>query len=666
MGHSKKLEYTALVGLVLQLVFTGTCLIIWQQNKSRAAEAEMYQLAIGVFVWFVVLVHGRQRRLAVEEQEEMARLKERRLSEEIFEETELDSMRASSGLRVLERYLVPLFTMVMSGLLIYFAWQIASKAWGVAAPAVTRPSAVAIAAIFIAFPGFLIGRYAAGLAQSEGFGLLRAAGGYVLGNVIGLILIAISMAMLYFKVAWAEVAVTFIIPVIMALVGVELVLNLILDIYRPRVPGLERRPPYDSRILALFAEPQGVFKTVATTLDYQFGFKVSDTWFYHFMEKAILPLLLVQVASLWLLTTIVVVNPDEVVFVEVFSKPYLTAQDRAKGLHATVLEPGFHWKLPWPIGMARHVPAYEVQSIEVGKVYTAAGLAARQKRASMDDEVLWKEIHILASEGEETSFLVPSTVNVGLQGAPGPSVEGSQAAEAAAKSTQTPEVNLARLLAHIHYRVKQKPDGTIDEQSAFTYTFRQADIRRHMEELSYRALCRIAASEDFLRWVAQDRAATAVRLKGMVQEAVDHENLGLEVVFAGIPAVHPPVDTATAYENVVKSMETKEAVIYIGETDAAKMVEGAKADSVEQVSQAAGAAVGLVKNAEATKNQFLVQADAYMRAPLVYQFRSYFDTIQEVLRGQKLYVLPRTSDEVDIIDMKETFTQQLIKMSPEE
>ena len=81
-----------------------------------------------------------------------------------------------------------------------------SGAWGKAAPAVPRPlvSMVAIAAIFIAFPGFLIGRYAAGLAQSEGFGLLRAAGGYVLGNVIGLILIAIALSHLLDQAALLE------------------------------------------------------------------------------------------------------------------------------------------------------------------------------------------------------------------------------------------------------------------------------------------------------------------------------------------------------------------------------------------------------------------------------------------------------------------------------
>jgi regulator of protease activity HflC (stomatin/prohibitin superfamily) len=659
MGHSKKLEYTALIGLVLQLLFAGTFMIVASQSRSRAAEAEMWQLVIGALVWFVVLVHGRQRRLAADEQEEMARLKESRLSEEIFQETELDAMRASSGLRVLERYLVPLFTLVLSGLLLFFGWRIASSAWGVPAPAVTRPSMVAIAAIFVAFPGFLIGRYSAGLAQSEGFGLLRAAGGYVLGNVIGLILIAISMALLYFDVSWAEVAVTFIIPVIMALVGVELVLNLILDIYRPRVPGRERRPPYDSRILGLFAEPQGVLKTVAATLDYQFGFKVSDTWFYHFMEKAILPLLLVEVVSLWLLTMIVVVNPNEVAFVEVFSEPYLTQADNARGLYATVLEPGFHWKWPWPFAVARHVPAYEIQSIAVGKIYKDEAAAAKDAGLSdVDDVSLWKESHIRPGvAGEEASFLVPSTARVSAESIPVVGVEG------AAKAAAAPEVNLARLLAHVQYRVKQKPDGTIDEQSAFTYTFRQTDIQRHMEELSYRALCRIAASQDFLRWIAQDRAAVVARLRDMIQEGADREKLGLEVVFVGMTAVHPPMEAATAYEGVVKAMEDKESLIYQGQTESERTIQDAKAQEKEIVNSAM-AVSAVLRTAEASKNQFLVQLDAYMRSPLVYEYRAYFDTLETVLQGQRLYVAPSTTNEVDIIDMTVTYTQELLKLNP--
>ncbi len=130
----------------------------------------------------------------------------------------------------------------------------------------------------------------------------------------------------------------------------------------------------------------------------------------------------------------------------------------------------------------------------------------------------------------------------------------------------------------------------VDPQAAFTYSFRQSDIRRHMKEFSYRELSRIAASQDFLRWMAQDRKATSERLKAMIQQAVDREGLGLEVTFVGIPAVHPPSPTASAYERVVAMMERKEALAYQGETEADKVVQQAAAESATMVDAARGAA----------------------------------------------------------------------------
>ncbi len=293
--------------------------------------------------------------------------------------------------------------------------------------------------------------------------------------------------------------------------------------------------------------------------------------------------------------------------------------------------------------------------------------------------ILWKETHVAATEGEEVSFLVPSNTSGeapsnGAASAPGPAAGAAAEtpapetgiAEVPAEGTQqeAPEVNLARLLAYVDYRVRLLPDGRVDPQAAFTYSFRQSDIRRHMKELSYRALSRIAASQDFLRWIAQDRKATSERLKTMIQQAVDREGLGLEVTFVGIPAVHPPAPTAMGYERVVAMMERKEALRYEGETQADKVLQQAAADSATMVNAATGAAVRLTMNTEASKDQFLKQLDAYQRAPLVYMFRTYFDAIEKVLQGQKVYLLPETKDEVIIIDSKEKLTPELLKLNP--
>jgi regulator of protease activity HflC (stomatin/prohibitin superfamily) len=660
---------------MLQGVFLLVCWILSTQSGSAAVTAEMWHLMPGVLVWAVVWVHGRQRRLAREEREELEHLKQTRLSEEIFEETELDTMRASSSLLVLEKYFVPVITILLSGSLLFFTYRMTMSTLGVEELTVQQPLTVAVGMVMIGFVGFLIGKYAAGLAESREFALLRASGGYLLGNVIACVLIAVAMGLYHFGMTWGHAVVAWVIPAMMGLVGIELVLNLILDIYRPRVPGQERRPPYDSRLLGLFAEPGGVLKTVASTLDYQFGFKVSETWFYHFMERAIVPLLLIQLFALWLLSAVVVVDPSEAAFIETFGKPIVHPADTGKGLEASVFEPGFHLKWPWPISVARTVPAYTVQSIELGKVRETQERKPWQfdptiRISEEEDVILWRERHIDPNEGYEVSFVVPSSeLEEGDEpGEPQPVEQPATAPEVAPAPVgeHAPEVNLARLKGILHFRLKTKEDGTVDEDAAFTYCYRQHDLEEHVEKLAYRALCRIAATQDFLRWIAQDRGETVGRFRRMVQEAADEAGLGIEVVYAGIPSVHPPAKTGGAFEGVVTALEQRESYVLQGEVADARMVEGAKADAQESLHQARGYRVRLVQNAEAERDQFTKRLEAYHKSPLVYMFRSYFDTIENTLSNQFLYVVPVTEQEVNIIDLQERLRPQLLELDTAE
>lgn len=672
MASPRKLEYTALLGLMLQGVFLLVCWILSTQSGSAAVTAEMWHLMPGVLVWAVVWVHGRQRRLAREEREELERLRQTRLSEEIFEETELDTMRASSSLLVLEKYFVPVITIILSGLLLFFTYRMTMSTLGTEELTVRQPLTVAVGMVMIGFVGFLIGKYAAGLAESREFALLRASGGYLLGNVIACVLIAVAMGLYHFGMTWGHAIVAWVIPAMMGLVGIELVLNLILDIYRPRVPGQERRPPYDSRLLGLFAEPGGVLKTVASTLDYQFGFKVSETWFYHFMERAIVPLLLIQLFSLWLLSAVVVVDPSEAAFIETLGKPMVRPADAGKGLEASVFEPGFHLKWPWPISVARTVPAYAVQSLELGRVREAQErkpweVDPRVTTSSDDELILWRERHIDPEEGYEISFVVPSS-ELEEGEAPG-AVEPAEEADAPPGepvAARAPEVNLARLKGVLHFRLKRKEDGTVDEDAAFTYCYRQRQLEDHLQKLGYRALCRIAASQDFLRWIAQDRGPTVDRFRRLVQEAADEAGLGVEVIYAGIPSVHPPANTAGAYEGVVTALQQHESLVLQGEVEESRLVEDALASAREAVHTARGYAARLVQNAVAEQAQFVKRLEAYRKSERVYLFRSYFDSIEAALSQQSVYVVPVSEHEVNIIDLQERLRPQLLELDTAE
>src|SRR5207237_10307150 len=86
---------------------------------------------------------------------------------------------------------------------------------------------------------------------------------------------------------------------LLGLVAIETLVNLVLEMYRPRVKGKVERPLYESRLVGLLGQPEGLITTAAQALDYQFGFKVSETWFYRlFVERALVWLRLLQLGLL--------------------------------------------------------------------------------------------------------------------------------------------------------------------------------------------------------------------------------------------------------------------------------------------------------------------------------------------------------------------------------
>ena len=136
----------------------------------------------------------------------------------------------------------------------------------------------------------------------------------------------------------------------------EMLVTLLLEIYRPRVKGRVARPLYDSRLVGLLAQPESLFTTAAQTLDYQFGFKVSETWFFQLLKKNLPALLLAQLAVLVLSTCVVFVDAGEQAVLEHFGKPVAT------------LDAGAHFKLPWPVEKIYRYRTEQIQTFVVGYV----------------------------------------------------------------------------------------------------------------------------------------------------------------------------------------------------------------------------------------------------------------------------------------------------------
>src|SRR5262249_50741269 len=125
---------------------------------------------------------------------------------------------------------------------------------------------------------FVIGKYSTNLARLEGRRLLRPGAGYALLSAYLCLIVTVSIAAVELRYPRVDLYVARGLSVVLLVIGLETVITLIFELYRPRVKGKVERPVYESRLVSLLGQPEGLITTMGQTLDYQFGFKVSETW----------------------------------------------------------------------------------------------------------------------------------------------------------------------------------------------------------------------------------------------------------------------------------------------------------------------------------------------------------------------------------------------------
>ena len=70
------------------------------------------------------------------------------------------------------------------------------------------------------------------------------------------------------------------IPIFMFAVAAEIVINFVLNLYRPRLHGESPRPAFDSKTLSMFASPDSLVRSINEAINYQFGFDITSSWGY--------------------------------------------------------------------------------------------------------------------------------------------------------------------------------------------------------------------------------------------------------------------------------------------------------------------------------------------------------------------------------------------------
>ena len=604
-----------LLNLLLLLAVGAAGLALARMAQSFAVQVALVFVALGAWVtlagWFQTRLEERERL----EKMEFDELAKSPASSALFN-AEGESLPARHAREQFERWFIPALTILLFLGEAAGAWLLWSRlAKATVAPLQQPVLTMSVFALFFLVL-FLLGKYSARVAQLENQRLLRpGAAGVMLASYLCFAVTA-TLVMVEIGFPRVDLYVARALCLLLGVVAVETLFSLVLEIYRPRVKGRPARLLYESRLVGLLGQPDSLISTAAHALDYQFGFKVSDTWFYKFLERALAWLLLAQLGVLLLSTTFVFIEAGEQALLERFGNPVAGR---------TVLDPGLHFKLPWPIDQVRRFHTEQVQTFTIGVV--------PDKEREKEKTVLWTVSHYK----EEFNLLVASR---------DPEVNTNHPT-----GKKSPPVNLLSVSIPVQFQITNLSDWAYHNESPDEL----------LEIIATREVVRHLVGVDLNDIMSRGRAAAAQALRERIQAAADERVLGAKIIFVGLQDIHPPVAVAGAYEKVVGARQEREAKILAAEAYRTRTNSLAGAAAFTKLREAEADAQRQEVSAFARAALFTNQIPAFLAAPSVYSTRAYLQTFARASAGSRKYVLATTNtSDVILINLEDKVRADLL------
>jgi|GEM_PF-420898 len=608
----RHIKTKGLVNLAILLVVTLGAFAAAHYSGSVAGLTATALLGLG---FLVALISFFQMGLELREREERLELDElarKTPGSALFKETDAERFPARRALQQFEKYFSPALAVLLLLLQAGGVWGLWNWTARASEGPLTRPFVCMALFGLLAVILFFRGVYSASTARIERQRLMRPGAGYLLLGSAACVAVVVALGIDGYNAPQEAEAHEFQkagfyiargMLVVLGLIGVENLITLVLEIYRPRTPGQEQRLMYESRLVGLLCQPGGLFSTIAQVLDYQFGFKVSEKRFYQFLERNLAWIILAQLGLLLFSSCFVVIEPGEQAILERFGR---LVPNRA------LLEPGIHIKWFWPIDKVYRHRTERIQSVVVG--------AAHEEEEDEHEHGLGVMQWTVAHKKGELLLLVASRPDAG---------ETNESGQA--------EMAVPASLVSVHIPVQFQITNLL--QWATNYS-NPAEL---LEKLASREVVRYLVNVDFDWLLTSGRQQAAELLRERIQKRADERNMGARIVFVGIQGVHPAVAVAAEYEKVVSAEQEKEGKILEAEGYSAKTVLMGRAEASKRLAEAEAFAARKTNDARAQALLFSSQAKAFASAPGVYAMREYLDVFQKGSAQARKYVLMVTN-----------------------
>jgi regulator of protease activity HflC (stomatin/prohibitin superfamily) len=521
---------TALTGLLLQFVVAATLLVFGLTVGSTAFIFASLYVWIGCLVWLgLVILFYQEKMILLEELEESELLDEAATS--MFNAEEKLTRPEARRLQLIHKWIMPFLSILTAVMLIVigvvmlrflgrldhqddlmqtFLSQTPHIGWALAV------------SMGFALVSFIYSRFVAGMGKVPAWTNLRGGSACMVGNTIILLALSIGLLFRFFENDQVLIGVCWGIPIFLFAVAAEIVINIILNLYRPRLHGESPRPAFDSKSLSLFASPDSIVRSINEAVNYQFGFDITSSWGYQLFLRSATWLLVLGLVVLLGMSTMVVVEPTQ-----------QAVRLRQGALIEDVYNPGVLFKLPWPI-----------ESAKIFDVTTIRELPLTFTWKNERKVILWTDDYNKHAVVKPKPFIVNQFIHEN-------------------KSETGDVLSLVDVRAILNYRIDKNGlldwirfgSDEVDRRTRLT----QRELALH--SISQNAITVMMQDLSLDEIIGADRGQLSSELTQKLQSTLDKHNSGVHVLSVDLPLVAPTSDAAQSFEELSVAIQGEERLI---------------------------------------------------------------------------------------------------------
>jgi regulator of protease activity HflC (stomatin/prohibitin superfamily) len=454
---------------------------------------------------------------------------------------------------------------------------------------------VASVLLLLATPWLLAERYFAGvtserLPERDDLRTLLFLPVFFLGAEAALLLAtSFGFGVLY----WARAG----LAAILLVICVELSLRVLAPWFLPPPDSIAARARIGSVVAGAVLGRSLSPAAVASAVRSQFGMDFSRSWALHFTRATAAPVALLMLVFCWFLTGVTRIDLNERGAYERF------------GTVVTILRPGLHLVLPWPLGVVRHVEfgVVHVALISYGEQGAAADLrdaSTAEGDAPATANRLWD-----SQQSSDVSYIIAS-------------------GEQNRQSFQTVSASVRVL-----YRIG------LTDADARAVLYREQDPDALVHSLAGRLLAEFFASRTLPSVMEESQGVIAEDLRVRLRAALVKMGSGIDIVAVTIEAIHPPAGAASAYRNV-QAAEIDATTSIATERERAKTTQSiAQRDAHGATDDAVAAAAETVSAAQVDLTGITADDHPYRAAGKPFLLERYFSDVRAALADVPLEIV---------------------------